>query len=346
MISLLVVNFRSAALAIDAIRTARDATSSPLQVVVVDNSCDPREAEALRGHADALLVSATNRGYSGAINDGRALCHGETLIVSNPDVTFAPDSIDLLVEPLGERAAVTGPALYWDDAHEWLLPPSDLGTGLEKLSEIGAARSGWWNARRDRRRILRRIAFWSLARPQSVRAISGAVMAIRAKDFDAVDGFDERFHLYFEENDFLRRLLAIGKRIVYVPAARCRHVYNQSAGQDSAAAGAIYAESERVYLAKWNGPFVAMLNERFARPATVVPATLLDGPLELNREDVVVEASPLATFATAAGHFPRSRRVVLPAEVLASFRGSAIYLRVIEKASGRVTGTYATAAGG
>jgi hypothetical protein len=50
-ISLLVINYHSAFLAADAIRTARAASSGPLQTVVVDNSDDPMEVEALRGIA-------------------------------------------------------------------------------------------------------------------------------------------------------------------------------------------------------------------------------------------------------------------------------------------------------
>ena len=38
--------------------------------------------------------------------------------------------------------------------------------------------------------------------------------------------------------------------IAYVPAARCRHLYNQSAS-GSPDAAAKYAESERLYLRKW-----------------------------------------------------------------------------------------------
>src|ERR1043165_2150582 len=100
MISLLVVNFRSAALAAEAVRTARLATSRELQVVIVDNSCDVAEADALRGIADVLIVSQTNRGYAGAINDGRPACTGDVLVIANPDVTFAPRSIHLLARAL------------------------------------------------------------------------------------------------------------------------------------------------------------------------------------------------------------------------------------------------------
>lgn len=341
MISLLLVNYRSAMLAAEAIRTARAATSRELQVVAVDNSCDDAQAAALREHADVVIASTTNRGYAGGINDGRRACEGEVLIVTNPDVTFAPESIDRLAEQLDERTAVAGPALFWDDAHEWILPPSDLHTGWQKLDEILAARSHSWMVARDRRRFARRVAFWSAREPRDVRALSGAVMAIRTRDFDALDGFDERFPLYFEETDFLRRVAASRRRIRYVPAAKVRHLYNQSAGQVATEAGALYAASEHRYLQKWNGPFGALALHRLAKPPRGYAAVALDGPIRLDRHDVVVEASPLANFATAAGHFPRGREVDLPPDVLSSFRGGELYLRTVVRTTGEILATYA-----
>src|SRR5215212_10234803 len=243
MISLLIVNYRSAALAAAAIRSARAASREPLQVIVVDNSCDAAEAEALRGIGDKLVVADTNRGYA-----------GDMIIVANPDVIFAPESIDRLVAPLDGRTAVTGPALFWDDAHEWFLPPGDVHTAWEKLDEVLASRSRAWLAFRDRRRFRGRVRFWRLTQPTPVRTLSGAVMAIRAEDLDDVGGFDERFALYFEETDFLRRIAERRKRIVYVPEAKCRHLYNQSAAGE---AGDRYAQSELRYLEKWNGPAFA-----------------------------------------------------------------------------------------
>ncbi|MBV8516572.1 MAG: glycosyltransferase family 2 protein [Acidobacteria bacterium] len=340
MISLLVVNYRSAVLAADAIRTARAASSSPLQVVVVDNSEDPAEAHALRGIADVLIVSSTNRGYAGGINDGRRACDGDTIVVTNPDVRFAPQSIDHLVAALDAKTAVAGPALFWDDAHEWRLPPGDLGTGWQKLDELLASRSRAWADVRDARRSRARIAFWSLADTTHVAMLSGAVLAIRASDFDAVGGFDERFRLYFEEADFLRRVAAHRKRIAYVPAARCRHLYNQSAGQERETAAARYAESQRKYLEKWNGPFAARALERFARPLPAHDAQPLDGALRLDRDGVVVEVSPLASFATAAGFFADSRHVVLPPDVRAALRDDELYLRVVARDTARVLATY------
>jgi GT2 family glycosyltransferase len=169
--------------------------------------------------------------------------------------------------------------------------------------------------------------------------LSGAVMAIRAADFDRVGGFDERFPLYFEESDFLRRIAAIRQRVVYVPDARCRHLFNQSAAQVAGEAAARYAQSEMRYLEKWNGPFVARTLKRLERPLSPVEAKLARLPIVIDRDDVVIEASPLATFTTAAGHFPRSRSIDVPREILRSLHGD-LYVRVVLRRTGQVLETY------
>lgn len=322
-VSLLVINYRSAALALDAIRTARAASSQPLQAVVVDNSTDAAEADALRSTADVVIATPRNLGYAGGINAGRRACDGEVIVVSNPDVHFGERAIDLLA---GANAAVAGPALFWDDAHTWMLPPSELHTRGEVLDRALASRSRAWAGRRDRRRFLRRAAFWSLRETTPMRAISGAVMAIRARAFDDAGGFDERFPLYFEENDFLRRVRG---GVVYVPAARCRHLYNQSAEAGSSAeTAAKYAVSEREYLRKWGGNFA----KRFERPQ---PPRNPEKPRGAPRNpEVITEASPDPSFDTAAGHFGAGD---VPAEVWSAYRGgTALHLRTVERATGRV----------
>src|SRR3954468_14220686 len=105
-ISLLVINYRSAHLAPGAIRTARASSSVPLQVIVVDNSCQSEEAESLRPIADVMIAAPRNLGYAGGINAGRRACDGDVIVVSNPDVRFGDHAIDRLVDT---DAAVAGP---------------------------------------------------------------------------------------------------------------------------------------------------------------------------------------------------------------------------------------------
>jgi GT2 family glycosyltransferase len=325
MISLLIINYRSAALAAEAIRSARQTTKAPLRVVVVDNSLD--EADALRSVADIVITPAKNLGYGGGINLGRRSCDADTIVVSNPDVLFKEGAIDRLHDALDKKTAVAGPALYWDDACEWMLPPADLNTTTEKFDEVLASRSKNWFEQRDLRRIKKRQRFWSLKKATPVRALSGAVMAIKASEFDEVGGFDERFRLYFEEIDFLRR---ITKRIVYVPDAKCRHLYNQSAGQDTSAAGSLYTMSEYLYLEKWSGPIATQILKGLERVPRVDEPRRVEGPITVDRENAVIEVSPLPAFATAAGHFPRTKVVELPDEIRQSVREQPLYFRIVD----------------
>jgi GT2 family glycosyltransferase len=326
-IALLVVNYRTSALALDTIRTARAATARPLQVVAVDNSVDAAEAETLRAAADVVIASAANVGYAAAINAGRRACDAELIVVSNPDVLFGAGAIDALADA---GAAVAGPALFWDDAHRWLLPPADLHTRAEVIDRVIAGRSRAWGRRRDGRRFRARLDFWSLRRTTRVPAISGAVMAIRARAFDAAGGFDERYPLYFEENDFLRRVRG---DVAYVPAARCRHLYNQSAAGSPEAASA-YARSEEEYLRKWGGA----LAKRFERPDVGRNLGLSGRAGETVPHDVVTEASPLPTFETAAGCIGDADDV--PADVWRVYRGETVYLRAMTR-DGRLLRTWA-----
>lgn len=327
-VSLLVINYRSASLAADAIRTARASFSRPLQAIAVDNSNDPGETEALRAFADVVIAAPRNLGYAGGINAGRRVCDGDVIIVSNPDVRFGEHAIDRLVEV---NAAVAGPALFWDDACQWMLPPAELQTRSEVVDRVVASRSPRWADRRGRRRFFARVAFWSLEGVTRVRALSGAAMAIQARAFDAAGGFDERFALYFEENDFLRRVRG---DVVYVPAARCRHLYNQSAGGSNEAA-ALYARSELLYLRKWGGTFA----RRFEQPSG--PRRVSGEPAP-SGESVVIEASPLATFETAAGHFADDITDVSD-DIWRTYRRDVLHLRAVDRRTGSVLRSWAKA---
>lgn len=331
--ALAVINYKTAPLAIEAIRTARAASSAPLQVIAVDNSVDASEAEMLRPHADIVIINETNAGYAAAINRARREADADVLVVANPDVIFAAESIDRLVET---EADVAGPALFWDDELQWLLPPSELHTTREVADRAAASRSAWWAKRRDRRRITARIAFWSLQRTTRVQALSGAVLAIRTNAFDAAGGFDERYRLYFEENDFLRR---VHGPVVYVPQARCRHIYNQSAGKSAEAAG-YYASSERAYLEKWSGTFAAAMLKQAERPLSPSEAVALTTETIDVPRGAWLEASPLPTFETAAGHPPDASPVAVSHSIRDAYQGDRLFLRAVDPTTGTVLATW------
>jgi GT2 family glycosyltransferase len=76
--------------------------------------------------------------------------------------------------------------------------------------------------------------------------LSGACMLARRDALEKVNGFDERYFLYWEDADLCRRLRGLGHHVRYVPAATAIHRVGQSSR--SARTSAIRAFHKSAYL--------------------------------------------------------------------------------------------------
>jgi len=330
---LVIINYRSAALTAQAIASARRASNAPLQVLLIDNSCDAAELRALDYvGADRVVAAPSNLGYAGGINLALSLTSRDEIVISNPDVEFFGSSIDQLFANLDHRFELAGPKFVWDREGRWILPPAHVAGRGSLLDEAFSSRSSLWRRMSNGRRLRARVAFWTTKGPTAVRAISGAVMAFRRSLIDKIGGFDERFRLYFEEIDFQRRMDKKRAGIVYVPEAVCRHLYNQSAASTWQAAR-FFEESESAYHQKWgSGPIYRACRtwrrqegrEKFEDrdPGSEIP-------LKGAASEFLAEASPLADFRSAAGSFVSLPSFVLPEDIWESFKGSELFLRVV-----------------
>lgn len=337
--TLVIVNWFAAELAANAIRSARAASADPLEVVLVDNSCDAEEGDRLRGSgADRVIASPVNLGFGAAVNLALQGNSAPVVIAANPDVVFERGSIDLLVEGLGGGVGVTGPRFTWDGAGRWLLPPASLPTRRGELDRIAASRSASWRRRRDQRRIAARLAFWRATVPLEVEALSGAVLCMRGEAFRASGGFDPRFRLYFEEIDLVRTLARLGWRARYLPQAVCHHLYDQSAKRHEQSA-ALYGQSEQEFLRKSFGEGFRRVVSAWRRPLPPLAAEPwpMRTPVPLPRGRWLVEASPDPAFETAAGRLDAAEAVILPDEILRGLRAPELFLRVIEPWTCEVT---------
>lgn len=59
--------------------------------------------------------------------------------------------------------------------------------------------------------------------------LSAAALMVRREAIDATGGFDERFHMYGEDNEWCLRMTRAGWRLIFEPAAVIRHDAAQSA---------------------------------------------------------------------------------------------------------------------
>jgi N-acetylglucosaminyl-diphospho-decaprenol L-rhamnosyltransferase len=345
MISAVVVSYRSAPLAAQAIAALRaDAARSglALEAVAVVNSCDPAEVRTLAGTADVTIDAGENLGYAGGLNRGLAAARGDVLFLMNPDVTVRPGAVAALADAVRfSPQTMAGPATFLDEEESLLVPifdepsPLDLARRRLLLDPRGAERV----FARRLPRVLR--AFESVSRRETftVSALPGAIMATSRETLERIGPFDEGYRLYFEENDWQRRLRLGGGRLLLMGAARAIHPYGRTTRGEPRSTR-WFAESERRYFAKHFPVRGAAALEALTRSASNLnpwPKLPVLGALSWEGEAVGVAVSPLRSFGVFAWTaVPAGTRTWHPPlgfhEML---EGATWYARAVDRAEGR-----------
>ncbi len=340
VISAVLVSYKSGALAARACESLRvDAALSglALETIAVVNSDDAAEARALEGAADRVLVPGRNLGYAGGLNAGARAASGEILVLTNPDVLVRPGALAALAGAAREGLVAAGPALFLDEGETIHMPPA------EEPHPFALARRRLAGTPAAFRRGLRRAALAADAaargETRAVEALSGALVAVSRATLERVGPFDEAYALYYEENDWQRRLRKMGGALRCVGAARVVHAYNRSARLEPRAA-AWFAESERRYFTAHFGARGAAALDALAAhaPPPRAPAPAGSGALRLPRA-AAVALSPLADFSSFA-FVPRAEAGAWrPAEdVVAGFGGAPWYARAVDPATFEILG--------
>jgi GT2 family glycosyltransferase len=235
------------------------------EVIVVDNDSKDSTRDIVRRHRFARLIpTGHNLGFGRACNVGAAASTSrDCMLFLNPDARIEPAALEALHADLmaSPGTGIIAPSIVEADGslqHAGGLP-SPLNIWLALVPMIGPVAA---------RRLQRR-------NPNAPRDIlpdepnfttdwvCGAALMIRRELFFALNGFDRRFFLYFEETDLCRRASASGFRIVACGRATATHVAGESASQGSAAtiSGCIanhYLNSRFYYLKKHHGHAAAL----------------------------------------------------------------------------------------
>jgi hypothetical protein len=72
---------------------------------------------------------------------------------------------------------------------------------------------------------------WNHDREREVPMLGGAAILARREMIEQVGGFDERFHMYAEDNEWCWRITKSNWRLMFVPEARLLHHGAQSSGK-------------------------------------------------------------------------------------------------------------------
>lgn len=273
-INIVIVNFRTADLTIDCLRSLslEVAALSDVRATVVDGG-------SADGSADRLVEAVHRNNWSDWVtvlalerNDGFAYANNQAIkpllasseppayvLLLNPDTIVRPGAIARLIEFMQSRreVGIAGSRLEHLDgtAQHSAFRFHSVLSELEKGLRLGIASA-----------LLRR---WVTALPVSEKPcqvdwVSGACMIIRREVLDQVGLLDEAYFMYYEEVDFCRRAADAGWPCWYVPEARVVHLVGQSSGVDRPRVPpqrrpTYWFDSRRRYLRTHLGPLRAFI---------------------------------------------------------------------------------------
>ncbi|WP_210435461.1 glycosyltransferase [Saccharopolyspora sp. ASAGF58] len=225
VVSVIVVNYRGADDTITCLRALREDLDYPadrLEVICVDNASGDGSAEQIRAAAPEvrLIESDTNRGFAGGCNLAARNATGQVLAFLNNDARPDRDWVRAAVAVLRSEptvGAVASKVLDWEGRHIDFVDGGLTWFGMGYKRHAGEVDDGSHDAARD------------------VLFGTGSALFVRAELFAALDGFDERFFMFYEDVDLGWRLNLRGWRVHYEPRSLTFHRHHASMADVSSA---------------------------------------------------------------------------------------------------------------
>jgi GT2 family glycosyltransferase len=230
----------------------------PWEAVVVDNASIDGSPSIVGEFAPlaSTILNAENIGFARAVNQGLAATTASRVLIMNPDCRLVAGAVAALGAELDQHdsCAIVGPRILNPDGslQGSARGDPDMLTGLFGRTGPLGRLMPW--ARLARRNVVSDAAIRSGHRSVVVDWLSGACMLARRDALAKVNGFDERYFLYWEDADLCRRLRAAGCHVRYVPGATAIHRVGQSSKTARAAAIRAFHASAYLYYTTHNAP--------------------------------------------------------------------------------------------
>ncbi len=240
-LSLVIVNWNTAALLVDCLRTIPDgARDLTYEVIVVDNASTDGSADLVTAEfPDVKLIrNRENVGFARGNNQGMAASSGRYVLLLNSDTLVKPQALTRLVAFMDQHTEVGAvcPRLLLPDDE-----PQAFAFG-------GDPSIGYLFRRGLYRLVLRRpVHDWHTAQIQAVDWVSGACLLARREVVDKIGGLDENIFMYFEDADWCRRIRQAGWQVMFNPQIEIVHLGGQSLKQNPAAQRGYYRSLDYYY---------------------------------------------------------------------------------------------------
>ena len=185
--------------------------------VIVDNSESTDLRYFLKDFDKINLISSHNLGFGYSNNLGVHNAKTPYIFILSPDIFFSIASLKkLYIEFLSyENAGVVGPSLY--DENNKRRTNSSLSFLKQKIYRNNFQRNIYKNLNKN-------LTEGNI----SCDYIIGCAMLFKRSFFIEIGGFDERFFIYYEDNDICDRIWQSNKMVLEIPSSKMIHLQGKS----------------------------------------------------------------------------------------------------------------------
>ena len=209
-ISVSIICHQQARIAYKLLQNLNDFCDAPLEILLTLNVSEKIPfAENAFNYPLSLIQNRNPRGFGANHNAAFRQMQGDYFCIANPDIRLEHDPFRTLIQALGyDHIAVAAPRIFNTQGHcednirRFPTPVSIL----RKALKVGSH-----NEYRDQSKPF--IAEW----------VAGMFMLFKPEAYQTIGGFDERYHLYYEDVDICARLKLAGYNAMACPAATVIH---------------------------------------------------------------------------------------------------------------------------
>lgn len=228
MVEIIVVNWNAGRRLTDTIISIKNHHSFLVDsVTIVDNASTDNSLALLHSLVGDLpfpfriIRNEENRGFAAACNQGAASARSKYLLFLNPDTRLFENSLLVpwlfMERPENNNVGICGIQLIDETGHV-----SRTCSRFPSVKRYAAEAFGLSRVR-HLRSWGHRMAEWNHGVDRAVDQLIGAFFFVRTNFFRMLNGFDERYFVYFEEVDFSYRANQAGYQSIFLANAQAFH---------------------------------------------------------------------------------------------------------------------------
>jgi len=208
LVSIIIVNYNGKKLLEECFNSLSKVSYPAFEIILVDNNSSDDSIEFIKNHYPKTIIVKLERNYGFAYpnNVGTKNAKGNFLLFLNNDTVVTPNFLQELVNTLqsDQKIGICQSML--------LKPNGEIDSSGDFIDSLGVSFSSKEQVKEKK----------------DILSARGACMIVRRQVFEKLNGFDEKFHISFEDVDLGWRAWILGYKVMVIPQSVVYHYGGQT----------------------------------------------------------------------------------------------------------------------